>query len=146
MKLLSEKPPDPLINQETTQTTRLRTFWSALKSHSTDISSDLMSWDTDSSYLYIDNCVTRGIISHISNFFPDIFQNCKPEPYDDSSGLLMKIGEGTRSFKFTDDSGEFLIWKILDMAYVPIASYRLASPNIVADTYPVLTPVLLARD
>ena len=70
-KLPPKNPLDPL----NTQATKIRTFFSTLISHSTCISSDHISLDTDSSDLYINTCVTRGNMSQKSEFLRGTFQN-----------------------------------------------------------------------
>ena len=89
---MCKPPPKKLLDPLNTQATTFLTFYSTINSHSIGISSDHMSWDTDSSELYIDTCVTRGIASHKFDFISGTFQNYEPKLYDGSGGLLIKIG------------------------------------------------------
>ena len=90
-----------------------------LKSLNNTTAEEFMVFDSDSSYLYLDSCVTRGLTGFKSDFIDELCAAVTERSYDTTTCKSIIIGEDIASFTLKDDTGELYTLKN-HMAYASI--------------------------
>ena len=89
---------------------------------------EVMLFDSDSTNLYVDSCVTGGLTGFKSDFIEGSYVEVAERSSDTTTGKAVTIGEGVAAYTLKDDDGELCTLKT-KMAYAPSRKFRLMAPQ-----------------
>ena len=87
-----------------------------------------MVFDSDSSHLCLDSCVTTGLTGFKSDFIEGSYAEVTERSSDTTTGKVITIEEGIAAYTFKDDTGELCTIKT-HISHAPSSKYRLMSPQ-----------------
>ena len=87
-----------------------------------------MIFDSDSSHLHLESCVTGGLTGFKRDFIEGSYAEVAERSSDTTAGKSIIIGEGIAAWTFKDDTGELCTLKT-HVAHAPSSKYRLMSPQ-----------------